>query len=218
LAQMVEVVIDSVRVSLTNQQRIVLLRQENLDRYLPIWIGPFEAESITISLQEIEVARPQTHDLLLKSIVALGARLIRVEVIALKGDVFYGNLVLEVNGETVNVDARPSDSIALAVRAHVPILVNREIMLKPASFPKKIFNPNCSTRATTYWMAVLKQEPQWKLKHVCRCSKTFYRTLILMTWMTIRKNRTQKRRIPTTKPDHRSGNILKNFWKRESHG
>lgn len=137
LAQMVEVVIDSVRVSLTNQQRIVLLRQENLDRYLPIWIGPFEAESITISLQEIEVARPQTHDLLLKSIVALGARLIRAEVIALKGDVFYGNLVLEVNGETVNVDARPSDSIALAVRAHVPILVNREIMHEAGIVPEE---------------------------------------------------------------------------------
>lgn len=137
MTQMVEVVIDSVRVSLTNQQRIVLLRQENLERYLPIWIGPFEAESITISLQEIEVARPQTHDLLLKSIGALGARLMRVEVIALKGDVFYGNLVLELNGEVVNVDARPSDSIALAVRAHVPILVNLEILNEAGIVPEE---------------------------------------------------------------------------------
>lgn len=137
MTQMVEVVIDSVRVSLTNQQRIVLLRQENQERYLPIWIGPFEAESITIALQEIEVARPQTHDLLLKSIEALGARLIRVEVIELKGDVFYGSLVLEVNGETVNVDARPSDSIALAVRAHVPILVNREILREAGIVPEE---------------------------------------------------------------------------------
>lgn len=137
MTQTVEVVIDSVRVSLTNQQRIVLLRQENLERYLPIWIGPFEAESITISLQEIEVARPQTHDLLLKSIEALGARLIRVEVIALKGDVFYGNLVLEVTGEAFNVDARPSDSIALAVRAHVPILVNREILREAGIVPEE---------------------------------------------------------------------------------
>lgn len=137
MTQMVEVVIDSVRVSLTNQQRIVLLRQENLERYLPIWIGPFEAESITISLQEIEVARPQTHDLLLKSIGSLGARLMRVEVIALKGDVFYGNLVLEQNGEVVNVDARPSDSIALAVRAHVPILVDREIINEAGIVPEE---------------------------------------------------------------------------------
>jgi len=88
LTQFVEAVIDSVRVSLTNQQRIVLLREENRERYLPIWIGQFEAESITIALQEIEVARPQTHDLLLKSIASLGARMIRVEVLSLKGDVF----------------------------------------------------------------------------------------------------------------------------------
>ncbi len=125
---MVEVVIDSIRVSLTNQQRIVLLREVNSDRYLPIWIGPFEAEAITISLQEIEVARPQTHDLLIQALSALGARLMRVEVVALKGDVFYGNLVIEQNDRLFDVDARPSDSIALAVRAHVPILVNVEIL------------------------------------------------------------------------------------------
>lgn len=128
MTQMVEVVIDSIRVSLTNQQRIVLLREVNSDRYLPIWIGPFEAEAITISLQEIEVARPQTHDLLIQALSALGARLIRVEVVALKGDVFYGNLVIEQNDRLFDVDARPSDSIALAVRAHVPILVNVEIL------------------------------------------------------------------------------------------
>jgi bifunctional DNase/RNase len=126
--EMIEVVIDSVRVSLTNQQRIVLLREQNHDRYLPIWIGPFEAEAITIALQEIEVARPQTHDLLLKSIESLGARLIRVEVDALKGDVFYGKLVLDMNGALIKVDARPSDSIALAVRAHVPILANLDVL------------------------------------------------------------------------------------------
>lgn len=132
---MVEVVIDSIRVSLTNQQRIVLLREVNSDRYLPIWIGPFEAEAITISLQEIEVARPQTHDLLIQALTTLGARLIRVEVVALKGDVFYGNLVIEQNGRLFDVDARPSDSVALAVRAHVPILVNTEILREASIRP-----------------------------------------------------------------------------------
>lgn len=137
MTQFVEAVIDSVRVSLTNQQRIVLLREENRERYLPIWIGQFEAESITIALQEIEVARPQTHDLLLKSIASLGARMIRVEVLSLKGDVFYGNLVIEANGQQINVDARPSDSIALAVRAHVPILVNQEVMREAGIVPEE---------------------------------------------------------------------------------
>ncbi|HQM55698.1 MAG TPA: bifunctional nuclease family protein, partial [Anaerolineaceae bacterium] len=133
---MVEVVIDSVRVSLTNQQRIVMLRESGRERYLPIWIGPYEAEAITISLQEIEVARPQTHDLLLQSLTKLGARLIRVEVVSLKKDVFYGNLVLELDGKLYDVDARPSDSIALAVRAHVPILVNSEILREAGLTPE----------------------------------------------------------------------------------
>lgn len=128
MSEMVEVMIDSVRVSLTNQQRIVLLRELGVERYLPIWIGPYEAESITISLQEIEIARPQTHDLLIETLEKTHARLTRVEVIALRGDIFYGNLVIEAGGEIILIDARPSDSIALAVRAHVPILVARDIL------------------------------------------------------------------------------------------
>jgi uncharacterized protein len=143
---MVEVMIDSVRVSLTNQQRIVLLRELERERYLPIWIGPFEAEAITISLQEIEVARPQTHDLLISSLEGLNARLLRVEVIALKGEVFYGNLVVDMEGQSFNVDARPSDCIALAVRAHVPILVDRQVMREAAIVPEadvqaQVLNP-----------------------------------------------------------------------------
>jgi bifunctional DNase/RNase len=128
MSDMVEVVIDSVRVSLTNQQRIVLLRELGVERYLPIWIGPYEAESITISLQEIEIARPQTHDLMIQTLEKMNARLVRVEVVSLRGDVFYGNLVVESGSDTLMIDSRPSDSIALAVRAHVPILVAREVL------------------------------------------------------------------------------------------
>jgi bifunctional DNase/RNase len=140
MARMVEVVIDSVRVSLTNQNRIVLLRETNSERYLPIWIGPYEAEAITIALQEVEVARPQTHDLLKNVLKALSARLVRVEIIALREDVFYGNLVVEVNGEIVNIDSRPSDAIALAVRWHVPILVAQEILQTAGIIPEKDVN------------------------------------------------------------------------------
>jgi bifunctional DNase/RNase len=128
MVEMIEVMIDSVRVSLTNQQRIVLLRQMGVDRFLPIWIGPYEAEAITISLQEIEIARPQTHDLFIRTLEQLHLRLVRVEIISLRGDVFFANLVVESDGKVVEIDARPSDSIALAVRAHVPILVAREIL------------------------------------------------------------------------------------------
>lgn len=137
MAEMVEVMIDSVRVSLTNQQRIVLLRQLGVDRFLPIWIGPYEAEAITISLQEIEIARPQTHDLFIHTLEQLHLRLVRVEIISLRGDVFYANLVVESGGQAVEIDARPSDSIALAVRAHVPILVAREILETAGVTPEK---------------------------------------------------------------------------------
>ncbi|MFN7036685.1 MAG: bifunctional nuclease family protein [Bellilinea sp.] len=137
MARMVEVVIDSVRVSLTNQQRIVVLREINAERYLPIWIGPYEAEAITIALQEIEVARPQTHDLLKNLLTTFNARLVRVEVVALKDDVFFGNLVVEYNGHLVEIDSRPSDALALAVRAHVPILVAREVMETAGIVPER---------------------------------------------------------------------------------
>jgi hypothetical protein len=128
MSDMVEVVIDSIRVSLMSQQRIVILREVNAERYLPIWIGVYEAEAITIALQDVEVARPLTHDLLKNVFHALNARIVRVEVSALKDDTFYGTIVVEVNGRTLNVDARPSDALNLAVRAHVPVLVARPVM------------------------------------------------------------------------------------------
>jgi len=134
---MVEVVIDSVRVSLTNQQRIVVLREVDAERYLPIWIGPYEAESITIALQEVEVARPQTHDLLKNVFGVLNARLLRIEVISLRDEVFYGNIVAEVNGRLLEIDSRPSDALALAVRAHVPILVAKEVMDSAGIIPEQ---------------------------------------------------------------------------------
>lgn len=137
MAKMVEVEIDSVRVSLTNQQRIVILKRVNEERYLPIWIGLYEAEAITIALQEIQVARPQTHDLLKTIIQSLNARLIQVEVVSLSDDVFYGNLVLDINGERREVDCRPSDALALAARMDVPILVSEDVMNQAGIIPEE---------------------------------------------------------------------------------
>ncbi len=128
MTEMVEVVIDSIRVSLMSQQRIVILREIDNERYLPIWIGTPEADSITIALQEVEVARPLTHDLVKNIFSSLDARVIRVEVIALRDDTFYGNIVAEMDGRTVNIDSRPSDALAIAVRTHVPIMVTRSVM------------------------------------------------------------------------------------------
>ncbi len=128
MSDMLEVVIDSIRVSLMSQQRIVILREKNAERYLPIWIGIYEAESITIALQEVEVARPLTHDLVKNIFSELNARIVQVEVVALRDDTFYGNIVAEVDGRTLNINSRPSDALAIAVRAHVPILVDQTVM------------------------------------------------------------------------------------------
>jgi uncharacterized protein len=137
MGNMVEVVIDSLRVSLTNQQRVVVLHEKGSENYLPIWIGPYEAEAITIALQEVEVSRPLTHDLLRNTFGKLQAKLLRIEVSELKDDVFYAHILVESQGETVSIDSRPSDAIALAVRAHIPIFVDRDVMEKAGITPDR---------------------------------------------------------------------------------
>ena len=137
MSEMVEVVIDSIRVSLISQQRIVILREVNADRYLPIWIGIYEAEAIALALQDVEVARPLTWDLLKNIFSIMNARIIRVEVTALQDDTYYGNIVAEYDGKKLDIDSRPSDAIALAVRAHVPILVSRPILDSVGVIPEE---------------------------------------------------------------------------------
>jgi hypothetical protein len=145
MSDMVEVAIDSIRVSLMSQQRIVILREANAERYLPIWIGVYEAEAITIALQEVEVQRPLTHDLLKNVFGALNARVLRVEVAALRDDTYYGNIVAELDGKTLNIDARPSDALNLAVRTHVPILVARSVMDAAGIIPEEDLQEEAET-------------------------------------------------------------------------
>jgi len=128
MSDMVEVVIDSIRVHLMAPQRVLVLKQTTTARYLTIWVGPYEAEAITIALQEVEVARPLTHDLLKNIFTAFNARITRIEIIKLENDIFYGNIIAEADGREIRIDSRPSDAIAIAVRAHVPILVHVDVM------------------------------------------------------------------------------------------
>lgn len=137
LSDKVEVVIDSVRLSLLSPQRVVVLRQTDMQRYLAVWVGPFEAEAISVALQEVELARPLTHDLLKNLFGVFGGKILRIEIVSLKDDTFYGNIVAEQDGKVVNIDSRPSDAIALAVRAHVPILVSREVMDAAGIIPER---------------------------------------------------------------------------------
>lgn len=133
---MIEVVIDSIRVSLMSQQRIVVLKEVHADRYLTIWIGGFEAEAITVELQEIPSPRPMTHDLLRATIEQLGGRLVHILINDLRKDVYYAKLVIDVDGRQVEVDSRPSDAIALAVRANAPIFVAESVMTRAGFEPE----------------------------------------------------------------------------------
>lgn len=126
----VEMAVDSVRVSLMNYQRVVVLKEKGMERYLPIWIGPAEAEAIVVHLQEVQVPRPLTHDLLSSVIRALGAEVRSVVVSKLANDTFYAVINLFAHGQEVQIDSRPSDALALAVRVNVPIYAEEEVLEK----------------------------------------------------------------------------------------
>ncbi|HEX9989314.1 MAG TPA: bifunctional nuclease family protein [Chloroflexia bacterium] len=128
---MIECKIESIRVSLVTQHRVVILKEVDSERYLPIWIGPYEADAIALELQEVPVQRPFTHDLLRNIIGELGATVTHVLINDLHDDTFFARIVLDVRGRHAEIDARPSDSIALAVRVKCPIYVE-EIVLERA--------------------------------------------------------------------------------------
>ena len=125
---MIEVVIDSIRVSLVSQHRIVLLKEIDSDRQLPIWIGPCEADAITIELQDVKVARPLTADLVNLVTKELGGSISHVLIRELTEQVFHASLFIDLDNGVKEIDCRPSDAIALAVRAKVPILVNEAVL------------------------------------------------------------------------------------------
>jgi len=127
---MIEMTIDSIRVSLMNYQRVVILKEKIAERYLPIWIGPAEADAIAVRLQGVTVPRPLTHDLLNSVIDALGATINSIIVSDLKNDTFYAKIILNVDGGQMEIDSRPSDALALAVRVEVPIYVEEEVLDK----------------------------------------------------------------------------------------
>jgi bifunctional DNase/RNase len=137
MPEMIEVQIDSVRVHLMTPQRLVVLKQIGSERYLPIWVGPYEAEAITVALQEVEMIRPLTHDLLKNVFGAFNAHIKRIEIVKLQNEIFYGSIIAEVDGREIDVDSRPSDAIALSVRAHVPILVHFSVMDEAGIIPEQ---------------------------------------------------------------------------------
>jgi bifunctional DNase/RNase len=125
---MVEVSVESVRINLATSQRVVILKDAQTDRYLFIWIANPEAYSIAMELQGTASPRPLTHDLLKTVIAELGGTLTSVIINDLTDDIFYARLVLDADGRHVEIDSRPSDAIALAVRMKAPIYVAENVM------------------------------------------------------------------------------------------
>lgn len=125
---MIELVIDSIRVGLRHFRRVVVLKEKDADRHLPIWIGADVADAIAFILQDVSVPRPLTHDLLTNLITELGGKVTSVVVNDLKDDTFFAQVRIEHDGKTLEVDSRPSDAIAIAVRTQVPIYVTEEVL------------------------------------------------------------------------------------------
>jgi len=126
----VEMVIDSVRLSLADDRKVVLLKEKEGARYLPIWIGPAEADAIAVKIQGIPLPRPLTHDFTLATLSASGASLKSAIIDKLEEETFYAKIVLEVNKEKKTIDCRPADALAMAVRAGIPIFADEEVLRK----------------------------------------------------------------------------------------
>ena len=135
---MIEVTLETLQMSLVSHHRVAVLREIDVERYLPILIGPFEAEAIANCLNRVEITRPQTHDLIVNMLRALDASVLYVYVNALSEEkkFFYGRIIVEVDGQEIEIDSRPSDAMAIAVRVGAPIFVAEEVMDEAGIVPE----------------------------------------------------------------------------------
>jgi len=128
MARLVEMVIESVRVHMLSNRHVVILKDTEGDRYLPIWIGAWEASAIAMRLQGLAAERPLTHDLFAAALDRLGVRVERVVISELTDETYHAQIHLERDGVQVEVDSRPSDALALAVRAEVQIFAAEDVI------------------------------------------------------------------------------------------
>ena len=133
---MIPVHIHSLGLDEQNNQPVLILREDGGLRVVPIWIGHPEAMAIMLAVQGIEPPRPLTHDLMMQIVMAAGYEVERVEITRVESGTFFATLFLTGHGGTLNIDARPSDSLALAVRAGCPVFVAEEVMRASGVIPE----------------------------------------------------------------------------------
>ena len=137
MSKFIEMQVDSIRVHMPSGQHVVILKEKDAERFLPIWIGIYEANAIALKITNITPERPITHDLLANILQSADMKLKKIEVTALTNEVFYARLFIGIDGKDVEIDSRPSDAIALAVRLTCPILVAQEVLDKAGVLPEK---------------------------------------------------------------------------------
>ena len=131
----IEMTIKGLTVDRATNMPIILLRDKDGDRVLPIWVGGAEANAIAMQIENVSVPRPMTHDLLKNVIQDLHGDIKKIVVYDLKENTFYAMIYVSANGEVVAIDSRPSDAIALALRVKAPIFVEEEIITKAKTSP-----------------------------------------------------------------------------------
>ena len=129
---LVEMVVESVRVHMLSSRHVVILKETDHDRYLPIWIGPWEASAIAMKLQGLTADRPLTHDLFASALDSLGVRVDRVVISTLAEETYHARLHLERDGTMFEIDSRPSDALALAVRTGGRIFASEAVLEQAA--------------------------------------------------------------------------------------
>jgi bifunctional DNase/RNase len=137
--------VDKLGIDLLTHDPVVILKDLEGKRYLPILIGPFEATAIALALEGTAVPRPLSHDLMRTLLESLSARLEQIIIHDIKDSTFFAKLIIRTNGEVQEIDARPSDGIALALRMHAPIFVSDKIALEE-TVPDKDADPEDSTK------------------------------------------------------------------------
>lgn len=149
-----------------SQAPVLILKGRDTDKVLPIWIGAMEAMAISMAINKVAFPRPMTHDLLLSVLRRLGGRMISIEVTTVEEGTFFAEIVLEQAGQTLRIDSRPSDAIAVALRAEVPILVNEAVLDAAGTLPPETYEAVLKSEEADKWTEELEKlaDPSTKYK------------------------------------------------------